>query len=284
MISVCTVISGSGTEYIPKFLKSLSENCHFVNEVVICYFEQEYAKRCLSWGPAGLKNWDGITNSFKETEQEMYGLKVKKFHIPRIGYGAGVSFEHSIGLYNCIPRTENDYILFSDPDVIVLSDIDRLYLDLMKDHNLHFVGISHYNSPETQPYMFMPTVINMLTHKKHMPDNKFLYGKPTDFGHPRKVHVCGNWLIPGQTPEYNNEFPFPESQSWDAGNKLHLHCKWNNKRWLSFATKDEHNYDTSVFHSNCELNLDLPLQKLLYHEGSSSFKEPQNTGFMKDFV
>jgi hypothetical protein len=278
MISVCTVASGTSTQYLAKFVKSLSENCHFINEVVVCYFEREYAKRCTSWGPVGLKSWDGMVNFFKETEEEMYGVKVKKFHLPRISFGAGPSFEHSIGLHNCIPRTTNDYVLFSDPDVIVFSDIDRLYLDLMQEHNLHFVGVSHY-LPDRQPYLFMPTVINMMTHKSHMPDKNFLHEKLTDFGQVRKIKVCGNWLVPGQTPEYNHEFPNSDPQVWDTGNKLHLHCKWNNKRWLSFVTKDEHNYDTSEVHDNCGLELSLPFQKLIYHEGSSSYKPLQDTDF-----
>lgn len=188
MISVCTVIKGYSNEYLDTFNKSLYRHCKHIKEVIVYDVDK--------------------TNN-------------------RIPYGTE-NLYHAIGLFDCIQKASQEYILLSDPDILVLSSIDELYLELMHKHNLYCVGVAHH-SPHMQPYLNMPVVFNMLMKKNQLPPQNFMENEYTNFGHPRKKLINGNWLLPGKTE--NKNYPNPNATIWDTGNKLCLHIQ--NKRWLS---------------------------------------------------
>jgi len=178
---------------------------------------------------------------------------------------------HAIGLFECQSKCSGEYIMFSDPDIYVFSDIISLYINLIKEYDLNYVGISHH-SPEFQPYRTFPTVFNMLMRRQDLPPLDFMKEDYSEVGHPRKIKINGNWILPGKTAGTENKFTNPNAKIWDTGNRLELFCNENKKRWLSFGTKDDHLYTTDLIHNNFNAEISLPHQKIVFHEGSSSFK------------
>lgn len=242
MITVCTVLANQSYQYFDAFVKSLAETCPHVSQLVVT---------CL----------DGSVPA------ELHGLSIES--IP-VEYPAPFGREflwHAVGLHECLIAAKGDYILLSDPDIIYKAAVTEVYLDLIR-YGIDYVGIS-FHTPEIQPYHHFPVVTNLMCRRSSLPA-LFLNEYKTQIW-DQEITIGPYWLLPGETPEFSDQYPNPTAQTWDTGHRLYLHAKMHNKKWLAFQTDDEHNY-TTRYVANSVLDFELPTGHLLYHEGSSFYK------------
>ncbi len=183
---------------------------------------------------------------------------------------------HSGGLHRALEAATGEYILFTDYDVIFLSDVISYYLFLMNTYSLSIVGCSHYY-PQDQCYLNFPCIINCLVKREELPGPDFLlgdlrmrsflrygFGVRTD---DNDGPTCdGKWLAPSPILKYHNLYPHPGG-FFDAGHNLWLWNYWKGGKWLSFLPVDGVNlYSTSRFDSNLIEGFNLENRDLIWHQ------------------
>lgn len=215
----------------------------------------------------------GMTDELKPTDiVDLTNMSAKKI-VARFG--------HALGLHHCISCSSYEYIMFCDPDIIFLNNVDKIYLDLMHKHSLQYIGCAHESACKAA-YKYFPYVANSLVRKEDLPDCSFLVGDlyftgalnyTSNIGVNHKLQADGKWLISGFLPNHYKKFfksePTQkelEDTEFDTASNLYIWALENNWRWLSFLTPDCQYYKTSFYRSNCAVKNKSKVEKLIYHQ------------------
>lgn len=260
MISVCTVVTNNIIDkYLHNFLDSLVDHTKLVKEIIIVNCEQENQARTFY-----LKNKD-------------INLKYLNYYIPDRAY------QHPLGLHVALDNTTQEYVLFSDPDIIFYAPVDEIYKNLIDKYNLFIVGIAHHTALG-MTMQYFPCVQNCLIKKDKLPNADYLKGslkmrfmlapghlfQDWPYTEETALSLDGKYLIHGPIPELWKNFPAPElNLSCDTGCNLCLYCNDIGGKWLSFQTLDCHNYTTKIYKTNFKLKDNLGNIKLLHHATNS---------------
>jgi hypothetical protein len=184
-------------------------------------------------------------------------------------------FGHALGLHQCIECATQEYILFCDPDIIFLDNVDEIYLDLMQKYSLHYIGCAHESANVACGHF--PYMANSMVKKHDLPDNDFLNKELYYHGELRyvpgiettlaecKVPAHGKWLIRGILLDHYKKFVCG-GVDFDTGSNLYIWALEKKWRWFSFLTPDCHYYRTSCYRSNFSIKDKFKVQKLIYHQ------------------
>lgn len=267
MISYCTVTIDQTERYVPYLLESLVNKSALISEVLIAKPDSP---------PELDENW---------VEK---GIKFRKF-------GTGVryqqSLEHALNLHHCIEKSKNKYIMLGDVDTFWYSAIDALYLKLIHEYGLNYIGCSH-NSAINHAMSFFPCVYATMFNKEEMPDENWLKGQHKFYGlfkiselhEDEDTHQSydGKFLVPGAIKSCIDLYP-NKTGLFDTGCKVWAWAKLNNWKWASFQTNDCHLYTTKYNRGNVKLDK-LHLQKLLYHNvGGSNMRDTEFEEFKIEY-
>jgi len=266
MISICTVYLEAIRPFLDIFLDSVQKNMSLVKEVILARVDVDEKTPTSGYSPPNVKyRLDSLRNGLRVTEIGI-ALDSLRWHA------------HALGLHECVDAANEEFIWFSDPDVFFYTNLDRIYMDLLKEHNLNYIGVSHHAAVH-QAYMFFPCIMNSLVRKADLPGPDFMKGHlkirkaplliseipEDDLGEPAN----GKYLLGSPVRAYWDQFPNKiESRIYDAGCNLWLWSQQQKWRWLSFQTADCHTYTTGYYRSNCGIAMKKK-QKLLYHATSS---------------
>jgi hypothetical protein len=256
MISLCTVVNANIEKYFESiFLESIINKTEHITEVLIAKIDAD---------PSFIEEWT------------VGSIKFTKFGCPTLEIVAIIDhgIQHALALHACIDRAKNDLVFISDPDLFFYNPIDKIYLTLMQEHDLHIIGCSHHHSIN-YANTFFPNQSSMLVNKKNLPDSKFLENKLKKRGYEldppwvdEDSSFNGKYLIPGAIPEYAHLFPHKKGL-FETSCNLWIVSQENNWKWLSFQTLDCHIYTTlyhKCYHNNGYVKIPKPKNlKLMYH-------------------
>jgi len=272
MMTLTTIVFDKIRPFADTLIKSTTELCPLVNEIICVEPE--------------------IT---KETSEKIGGVLVR--HVPgdlslrNLGWDYTPKMyciDHALNHHKGIDAASNDLVVISDADVFFLSDACCTYLNLMEDHHLDFVGISHHQAVD-QSYHFFPCVVNCLVRKSRLPDPSFLEDRLTNFPLTKDTTMPfrGKYLITENDVDILKDIKAEYAKSdgyYETGCLLYLWAVRNNWRWLSFQTSDMRLYTTKYQHNNFKFRGKLPFFKLLYHQiGSSKNFKATAADFMKKY-
>lgn len=276
MISLATVFVEKTTEYQQVFLSSVLEKTELISEVMICCVERPADFR-EEWTERNIK-------FIKFGPSAPYAYKPISYH--------GPSLQHGLGIHACIDAASNDHVFCSDPDVFFYTAVDKIYLDLMNKYKLNYVGCGRHSAGNDCCYGYFPYIHNCLVRRSDLPDESFMEGEYTrqrvekeisDYDPNSAPEVFpGKFLFPMRIESYDHYFPYPD-RAYDTAMYLYVWAKQQDWRWLSFVTPDRYNYTTQYFRTSDNLKIKdrLPFQKLLYHQGDTTWHYPQG---LKEFL
>lgn len=252
MISLCRVCYGANANnYDDMSIETILKNLKHVSEIIT------------------FRDADSC-----QPDKEEAGVKLRNITYPAdhpMEDSQHGFLSHAAGLEECVRHATKEYVMFLDNDVIVNSPIDELYLTLLNQHELKFVGVSHHISVNSSVKYF-PTVISMLVRKIDLPPDNWLHNKDN-----------GCCYLYGHHCDDREIFPNPQG-FFDTGVFLWL---WNEKikgRWLSFQTTNVHVYTTRYHRSNFKFDGKIPVQSLLWHAtGGSDSREPYWKAFAEQY-
>lgn len=259
MITLCTVMPVGYEGYGDVLFDSIFKHAKHITDVLISVPTTEPSKKVeqTQW----TKNNIRFTRFPTDTPSNEYG--------------------HSLGLHDCIDRTETDLIFFCDPDLFWHSAVDDFYLNLMEKEGLDYIGCSHH-SAVANAYSYFPYLFSSLVSKKKLPGPDYLKGQ-LKFRHgcimvgkvengfvddPKwNESADGKYLLSGPIPGLWDKLPnVKDNVFYDTSVWL---CYWGilqKWKWLSFQTPDAHNYSTKYFRGQGITVKKLPMQKLIYHD------------------
>lgn len=176
---------------ICDFLRSLKVTSKLINEVIVIYGDGRNFEKVEEFGQLTIRH---ISPPPKHINWHRFSMPYYK--------------EHGFALKYGIEKASNEFILLTDPDVIFyMKNFDALYVELFKDYNLNFIGVSHYL--KTPFHWDFPTVINCLTHKSKLPTDDWMKGNiKYRYGSQFSLHNAG-WRVRqlgDNWPEVNGEY------------------------------------------------------------------------------
>jgi len=269
MISLCTVTLDRINKYAEILLDSIKRRTTLINEVLIAQPIDPRKKNIgddkdLHWSERGID-----------------------FH--KLYYHCKEEMSHSIGLHHAIDNSskENEYVLFSDPDIFFYPKADEIYLELMNKYDLDLLGVSHHNSTN-QAQTFFPYIFNLFAKKSSLPPATW----KEDLIKPRDVFIYnlnnphipfydheltpGKYLVQGPMPGYYHLFPNHDEDNaiYDVSCNLWLWAHEQNLKWISFQTTDCNIYTTKYFRGSIKIKDRLGNRKLIFHAvGSTNERE-----------
>lgn len=268
-MTLCTVVPPGGIpsntrlyeEYEEVMLESVLRKTTLVTKILIAVPNPDLPD------DANVEEW---------TERN---VQIKRFTVNT----PGMSFGHAVGLHACIDRVDQEYILFSDPDVFYYTAIDQFYLGLLNKHVLNYIGGSHH-SAVANSYMFFPHFMSALVKKRDLPGPDFLRGKlfyrsilrVEELDRPEigDQPADGKYLVQGPIRSEYTRFPNKDPlANFDCGCNLYLWAQEADWRWLAFQTLDCHTYTSRLNRGNFKLNERLSGERLFWHAARS---DPQN--------
>ena len=278
MITICTVIFGDMSEYLYVLTDSIRRKTKHVSEVIIVKVDESDGL---------IREW---TNNNIRFRMLGYDLLKHTDGCPSPAWAYMVC-GHAFGLHHAIDNAVTEYVWLTDPDVFFLDCIDETYLELMTKHQLHIVGVSHFN-PNDQPYGYFPCVINCLTKKCSLPNSEwlndclFIRTSMRCKENPVPLASCkGKYLVPGPIPECLEQFVNPQGM-FDVGCNLWL---WNLEKqwkWMAFYLDGQDNrsqnnfgfsdlvypmnYNLRYYKTNFGLTGSMGKRELLYHRTRGS--------------
>lgn len=258
MITLCSVIPDSPhyNGFVKVMLESMVKYTRKVTDVLLAV-------------PLPKSELTEIQTIKKWTER---GINFHQFHCPC----PDIWFGHAEGLHRCIDLATTSHLLFCDPDLFFYSAADELYLSLMEEYELQYIGCSHH-SAVVNAYSFFPYVVNSLVKKESLPPSNWLEGLLKYRGGQLYVTpntdtidnyplAPGKYLLPSPVPGHWQKLPNIKPEIlFDTSVNL---CMWGLEqkwRWLSFQTIDTHNYSTKYYRGNVKLTKKLAPQKLIHH-------------------
>lgn len=278
MISVCSVTIAQDHEqknnsvFEPMFIESILNRLPLVSEIVICNVSaREDFYREINVKGRRIVNIGYKSNFFHKNE-----YSTNDFKLLHLG--------HPLGMKHAIENATNDFVLLCDTDIFFYTAVDELYHNLMIKYNLSYIGACPHGSI-LYSCKYFPNILCMLTNKKHLPNNEFLYGEfivqdiicgrsgdckilSSEYPSvPEFLH--GEYLLGRKIDAVAAEFPNPEGL-FDTGVYLYLWAKRNNLNWLGFQPSDIHMYTSQIYRSNLKIKDRLPIQKLFFHATGGS--------------
>jgi hypothetical protein len=233
----------------------------------------------------------GVMDMFRESVKrnlrlvnEVIVVSSSEVEPPHTDTAGGV--QHALCLHRALSKATNKYVLFSDPDIFFYTSVDQFYLELMAEHRLDVIGISHQDATSFA-HRFFPTVTNMLVKKDHLPGPAWLEGEirlATGYrrGDKPLEPLDGMFLIPGCVPSQANKYPNPDGL-YETGCLLMAWAQDANWRWLSFQTADCHRYSSAYNRSNFKIGKPLPRRLLLYHGTHSVILDHKREAFINAY-
>jgi len=220
MITLCSVIYGPNNKYLEYFVNSINNKCKLITEIMLCNLnhDENYKKEYNS-GKIRIKEF-GLENTFVNT-QGVTIWRPMNIEVWKIG--------HSFGMLNAINLASNHLIYLCDPDTIFYTAVDEVFYNLMKKHNLKFIGAAHHISINYNCKYF-PNIVNLLTMKQYMPPRGFFKGVVKAKNVLKAIHNTensdgfdelfeNNYLCQGQHDNIMNYYPNPKGIS-DTGTLL----------------------------------------------------------------
>jgi hypothetical protein len=285
-ITLCTVCLESLNPYLDIMIVSAIKRLKYVKEIIITYIDslkyhyeiqEQDGIKIIKLGydllgiHAPLINFY-ISKEIASMPRVLHADDVEKFI--NISVDKIITFfGHALGLHQCIECATQEYILFCDPDVIFLNNVDEIYLDLMQKYSLHYIGCAHESA--TVACGHFPYIANSMVKKNDLPDNDFLNKELYYHGELRyfpgmetmaecKIPAHGKWLIRGILLDHYKKFV--GGVDFDTGSNLYIWALEKKWRWLSFLTPDCHYYRTSCYRSNFTIKDKFKIRKLIYHQ------------------
>lgn len=266
--------------YLRVLAHSICLQAKEVKEVIIIQIGDNEQRLVATWETSGV--------SFQYWEQPLFDAP-NNLYKPFAMMVAG----HALGLHHGLNKASQPFVWFCDPDVFLLSNVDQVFLQLMEDHAVDLIGVSHFNT-SSQSYLDFPCVISLMARRSFLPDREWLAGDlyiqsgMTLKENPeRLLPIDGAYLLPGPPPSWN-EYPNPQG-IFDIGCNLWYWNKLRRGRWLAFDLEHRQthgnfglpqlvypmNYTSDRFHSNFDLEADLGQKELIYHRtrGSREFAD-----------
>jgi len=219
------------------------------------------------------------------------GLRFRKIGMaqPVLNINTGYSIQHALALHKAIDATTEPYLFITDPDIFFYTAIDQFYLDLMKQHDLNAIGVSHQLATEFCMRFFC-CVTNMMVKKADLPPSNWLKGE-IFFSNAfvlSDAEPCmpadGYYLAPCYIDKYKDFYPYPEGRH-DTGCLLWLWALQQKWKWLAFQAPDCHNYLAQ--YNRGTVKVKLKHQPLMFHGTSSVMLTHKRDGFLaayKKFV
>lgn len=285
-ITLCTVSLKSLNLYLDIMIKSAIKKLKYVKEIIITYIDSlEHYERYEQNGIKIIKLGYDLLGIHAPLINSYISKEIAS--MPRVLQAADVEnlvnisinkiitcFGHALGLHRCIEYATQEYILFCDPDIIFLNNVDEIYLDLIQKYSLHYIGCAHESANVACGHF--PYIANSMVIKNDLPDNDFLNKELYYHGELRytpdmenvlaecKVPAHGKWLIRGIL--LNHYKKFVGGVDFDTGSNLYIWALEKRWRWLSFLTPDCQYYRTSCYRSNFTIKYKFKVQKLIYHQ------------------
>jgi len=175
---------------------------------------------------------------------------------------------HWTSLSQSIEYAKNDLVLMCDVDLFLKYKADEVFYNLMQQHNLDIVGVSHYMG-YAQACKMLPNVIFTLTKRSTILE------QPEYSNVPILRHFLGTDLekvkfkniSPFCIESQKNRYPNPEGH-FETGSSLALYVADKGLKWLAFQTPDVHNYTTQYWKSNLKIKK-IERFPLIYHQTGS---------------
>jgi predicted small integral membrane protein len=276
MVSICTVLYAGCDVFIEALFESIAMHCKNVSEVIIAHIDaKNYYDRV----------WTKGNIQFKQFGHPLLDIwKDKTWNCLANG--------HALGMHACLERANSEYVMFCDPDVFFYHPVETLYLDLINEYDIDYIGISHH-AAMTQAFTWFPCITNSMVKKRSLPTNTFLKGKIKLINalHINNLETVENqtaepmdgyWLLQGPIEGLYDKFPNKNLSKdyglFDVGCNLWLWSLEKNWRWLAFQTTDCHLYNTAYNRGNIRIDK-IKNRKLLYHliSGSRGDAEQEST-------
>lgn len=253
MLTICTVSHPilEETGVMDIFQQSILEKLKLANEVIVVQFAGD--------------DFETMTG----------GVRFKyvncQINVPMCPDTQGGT-EHAFALHRGLEEVTNDFVMFSDPDLFFYAEVDRIYLEIIQQHSLDMVGVSHQDAASLA-HRFFPVITNMIVKRKSLPPkdwlkNKIRVHKSYHLDDNTGAVVDGMYLIPGAVPSLVDKYPNPDGR-FETGNLLLPWALETEIKWLSFQTPDCHNYFMMYNKSNVKSIGKLPKQPLLFHSTHS---------------
>jgi hypothetical protein len=289
VITVCSVLCGNRMSgYMDVLCDNLVRHARLVSEIIFVVTDSEE---------------EGVLNEWTHghIQCKIYGYPFS------FGFGKTRSTSwyhmvagHAYGMQRAIELASNDLVWMMDPDQFLFMAVDKFYVEMMEEHQVDIIGISHFN-PVDQSYGYFPCIINCMCRRSFLPPDTWLAKDLFIWSGMRKSDRCvpiqpaaGHYFAAGPIREYEDKFPNPNG-IFDAGCNLWLWSEECQGRWMAFyldcwldcfkdnfGTKEivyPMNYSQKHYKTNFGLEDSVGEQDLLYHrtrggkENPNSFRE-----------
>jgi hypothetical protein len=249
VISFCCVILDSALDYFEKIKEWLPIKSSLIREGLFCKIDakSDYYEEF----------------KIKNIDYKIFGTDFPLYLTP--------SNQHAMGLHACIDKAKEEYVMCCDPDVFFYTNLDDIYIDLIRKNDIQIIGISHPAALQLV-YNFFPCATNWLIKKDQLPPETWLEDT---------LCIKGKYLVKDWV-KHTEKFPNP-SGYFDMGSYMWLWAHENNWRWLSYQTADCHLYTTNYYRSNFKLSEKMEKKKLLYHGVSGTIHSEVKNSFLKAY-
>jgi len=267
MISLICIATQASESLSDILIDSIIKRTFFIDEIICVKAHKSTTKK---YNKNGI---DVIELGISNEVGHHWGTK-QPWPIKASEMSAG--HQHPFALHCGLKASKNEKVLFSDSDVFFHTNTEAIYLKYLND-GFHFVGVAHHNQQRADGNF--PTVINLLTEKKYLPDENYIKNWRT---------IIDTWLSCPLDDEdrklifpFRNKYPYGETLTLldrdekrkkilDTGSFLYLWCKEKNMNWLSFLTRDCKHYNSKNIDSSKSHERINP-KNILFHLCGGSF-------------
>ena len=262
MVTLCVSIADNRKDCLPYLLKSLKNNSSTISEILIADVN--------------------ILGHSQNNETTTYGIPTTQFivnvdHILKLPHLENKHFiVHPLALHACIDRAKNDHLLFADHDIIFITDVGKIFTDLIEKYTISIIGIELTIPHQISCYLNFPSVSAAMVRKSTLPPPTFLQDKlqykpylttNKQLTANKYPQAPGKYLIQSPIIEIADSFPNPDGL-FDVG--CNLWYWYKDKKWLTLKKEnDGPTFHTNQHYNNFELPSPKHKQPILFHKGGA---------------